>query len=167
MGIPCLFRSLPTLQHCCVCTRCSVNAARVGFYYFNCQGKFPGVSSSTSLPKPHLRSCLAQYKNKNLKKKKLFKVRLKNILGGNANQIGAPRVSRWGSSSARTPNTWSLSCAHVFPCFSFQQSYFPTFSHTQTLAAWEPLRPYTPTLSRGDLPLLPSTRGSSPSLRMA
>lgn len=64
-GIPCLFRPLPTLRHCCVCTRCSVNAARVGFYYFNCQGKFPGVSSSTSLPKPHLRSCNAQYKNKN------------------------------------------------------------------------------------------------------
>lgn len=110
-------------------------------------------------------------KIKTKKKKKLFKVRLKNILGGNANQTGAPRVSRWGSSSARTPNTWSLclppSCAHLFPCFSFQQSCFPTFSHTQTLAAWEPLRPYTPTLSRGDLPLLPSTRGSSPSLRMA
>lgn len=93
-------------------------------------------------------------------------------MGGNTNQNRSPKVSSRVSGAARMPNTLShlfaffLLLSFLYPIFSFQQSYLPTFCHKHP-SFMGTTRPYTPTLSRGDLPLLPSTRSSSPSLRMA
>lgn len=99
--------------------------------------------TSQFLPKARLHSCLAQYKKKNFKKKKKLSKSRRGILGGNTNQNEAPRVSSWGSDSARTHNTWPHLFTFLLPApfillFSSQQSYLPTFTHPRP-AAREPL----------------------------
>lgn len=145
-----------------MCTRCSANAAWVGSYYLSGRGKFLEISASRLYQfQKNMSSQLSCPIQKIKGKRKLSKSRRRKSYEETQtrtpkSQVGAP--VRRGRPTLGCPISCLLPSAPIsLPCCFFPAIIPPHFLPHTHPSCEGTSRPYTPTLSRGDLPLLPST----------